>query len=372
MQTDARSSTEEPADDRPQAHPRGGRRDRRRRHRDARPALHPRGRVGRDPADRLGAVGRPPAAACAARRSRSSRSPRSASTASTSRCSTCPTRSRRSGRRSLPPAARWPSTTPARSGWTPTCRSSCPRSTRPRRAPRPKGIISNPNCTTLSMIVALGALHARVRPRGARRRVLPGGLRRRAGRHRHAARADGQGRRVARPRHRAGRRPPRGRRPRAVPRAAGAQRRPVGRLAEGRRLVLRGAEGAQRVAQDPRPARPAGVGDLRARPRRHHPLARRARGLRARGRAVHARRRSCATRRAWCSATTRPPASSRRRPTWWAPTRPGSAGSAARWTTRTALDLFVCGDNLRKGAALNTAQIAELVAAELTPTDTDR
>jgi aspartate-semialdehyde dehydrogenase len=33
-----------------------------------------------------------------------------------------------------------------------------------------------------------------------------------------------------------------------------------------------------------------------------------------------------------------------------------------------ALDFFVCGDNLRKGAALNTAQIAELVAAELTAT----
>ncbi|MGH3470591.1 MAG: aspartate-semialdehyde dehydrogenase [Nocardioidaceae bacterium] len=29
------------------------------------------------------------------------------------------------------------------------------------------------------------------------------------------------------------------------------------------------------------------------------------------------------------------------------------------------LELFVCGDNLRKGAALNTAQIAELVAADL-------
>ncbi|MCS0601204.1 aspartate-semialdehyde dehydrogenase [Streptomyces sp. LP11] len=29
-----------------------------------------------------------------------------------------------------------------------------------------------------------------------------------------------------------------------------------------------------------------------------------------------------------------------------------------------ALELFVCGDNLRKGAALNTAQIAELIAAE--------
>jgi aspartate-semialdehyde dehydrogenase len=30
-----------------------------------------------------------------------------------------------------------------------------------------------------------------------------------------------------------------------------------------------------------------------------------------------------------------------------------------------SLDLFLCGDNLRKGAALNTAQIAELVAQEL-------
>jgi aspartate-semialdehyde dehydrogenase len=30
-----------------------------------------------------------------------------------------------------------------------------------------------------------------------------------------------------------------------------------------------------------------------------------------------------------------------------------------------SLELFVCGDNLRKGAALNTEQIAELVAAEL-------
>jgi aspartate-semialdehyde dehydrogenase len=30
------------------------------------------------------------------------------------------------------------------------------------------------------------------------------------------------------------------------------------------------------------------------------------------------------------------------------------------------LDLFVCGDNLRKGAALNAAEIAELVAAEFT------
>ena len=31
-----------------------------------------------------------------------------------------------------------------------------------------------------------------------------------------------------------------------------------------------------------------------------------------------------------------------------------------------SLELFVCGDNLRKGAALNTAQIAEILAVELT------
>ena len=31
-----------------------------------------------------------------------------------------------------------------------------------------------------------------------------------------------------------------------------------------------------------------------------------------------------------------------------------------------SLDMFVCGDNLRKGAALNTAQIAELLAVEFT------
>jgi aspartate-semialdehyde dehydrogenase len=31
------------------------------------------------------------------------------------------------------------------------------------------------------------------------------------------------------------------------------------------------------------------------------------------------------------------------------------------------LEFFVCGDNLRKGAALNTAQIAELVAQEFPP-----
>ncbi len=41
----------------------------------------------------------------------------------------------------------------------PRCRWSCRRSTRNIWPSRPKGIVANPNCTTLSMIVAVGALH---------------------------------------------------------------------------------------------------------------------------------------------------------------------------------------------------------------------
>ena len=54
------------------------------------------------------------------------------------------------------------------------------------------------------------------------------------------------------------------------------------------------------------------------------------------------------------------------------PTPTDVVGSDPTWVGRVrkslddpnAIELFVCGDNLRKGAALNTAQIAELVAAE--------
>ena len=54
--------------------------------------------------------------------------------------------------------ARWWSTTPAPSGWTPTSRWSSPRSTRSDVA-RHKGIIANPNCSTIQMVVALKPLH---------------------------------------------------------------------------------------------------------------------------------------------------------------------------------------------------------------------
>ena len=55
------------------------------------------------------------------------------------------------------------------------------------------------------------------------------------------------------------------------------------------------------------------------------------------------------------------------------PTPADAVGTDPTWVGRIrrslddprALDLFLCGDNLRKGAALNTAEIAETVAAEL-------
>ena len=56
------------------------------------------------------------------------------------------------------------------------------------------------------------------------------------------------------------------------------------------------------------------------------------------------------------------------------PTPADAVGTDPTWVGRVrrsiddkhALDMFLCGDNLRKGAALNTAQIAELVAKEFT------
>ncbi|MFD6100385.1 aspartate-semialdehyde dehydrogenase [Nocardiopsis flavescens] len=56
------------------------------------------------------------------------------------------------------------------------------------------------------------------------------------------------------------------------------------------------------------------------------------------------------------------------------PTPADVVGTDPTWVGRirqslddpTSLDLFLCGDNLRKGAALNTAQIAEVVAREFT------
>ena len=65
----------------------------------------------------------------------------------------------------------------ARGGWTRTCRCRRPRSTRRRCATRRKGIIANPNCTTMAAMPVLKPLHDEA---GLQRLVvvdLPGGLR---------------------------------------------------------------------------------------------------------------------------------------------------------------------------------------------------
>ncbi len=53
----------------------------------------------------------------------------------------------------------WWSTTPRRSGWTPTSRWWSPRSTPTRSRDARKGIIANPNCTTMAAMPVLKPLH---------------------------------------------------------------------------------------------------------------------------------------------------------------------------------------------------------------------
>ena len=106
-----------------------------------------------------------------------------------------------------------------------------------------------------------------------------------------------------------------------------------------------------------------GVGDLRAGAGGHHALAGRARDVRARG--VRRGRAQGAGRAAVDRAARRPGGRRVAR-------RPADVvGDDPTWVGRirqaldfpNTLELFVCGDNLRKGAALNTYEIAETVAA---------
>ena len=110
-----------------QAHPRGRRCDRRRRHGDAQDPLSARGRLGRDPSGRLGALGRQ-----AAERARRGGRGRRARPRGVRRRRRRDVRRARRGRAAVgadrrgSAAPSW-STTPAPSGWTPRCRSSSPR-----------------------------------------------------------------------------------------------------------------------------------------------------------------------------------------------------------------------------------------------------
>ena len=138
----------------------------------------------------------------------------------------------------------------------------------------PKGIIANPNCTTMAAMPVLKPLHDEA---GLVRMIavdLPGHVGRRARRRRGAARAVAQGDRPGRPAHprrsRARlRRAPQVRPPDRVQRRADVRRDRRRRSVRDRR----GAEAPQREPQDPRHPRAARVGAVRARPRLHRSLA---------------------------------------------------------------------------------------------------
>ena len=255
------------------------------------------------------------------------------------------------------------STTPRRGAWIPTCRSSSARSTRTR----------SPRCARASSPTRTARPWPRCRcsSRSTPRRACAGsivstfqavsgsGL---AG----VEELDSQVRAVvdqditaADPR-RLGRRLPRAEEVRAPDRL---RRHPAGRQHRRRRLVRdrRGAEAPQREPQDPGDPRPAGVRHVRPGAGVHRPLAVDQRRVRSADLG-----RACA-RRSW-------------------PTRSGvelsdvptplqAAGADPSFVGRIRQDqtvpdgrglvLFVSNDNLRKGAALNAVQIAELVAATL-------
>ena len=219
-----------------------------------------------------------------------------------------------------------------------------------------RGVIANPNCSTMQLVPVLKPLHDAAglehvtvstyqAVSGTGQKAID------ALRHESATTLAGEARarRDLRP-------------PDRVQRAAVR-----GRAAGRRRLHGRGAEARQRVAQDPRPARAARVGDLRARAGDQLPLGG---GLGLDARAAHARPGARAARG-------RTGRHGRRRPGRERRTRRRSTSTASDgvYVGRIRKDLgddhgialWIVADNLRKGAATNTVQIAELLTGAAAP-----
>jgi aspartate-semialdehyde dehydrogenase len=246
--------------------------------------------------------------------------------------------------------------------------SSCPRSTPTAVRNRPKGIIANPNCTTLTMMDALGALHRRWQltelvVASTKRRPAPGSRASTASTtssRSSAATASS----ALRPVTSAGRSSTSSV-PIPLPRTAGDERRPVGRLPQGRRLVVR----ELKVRNESRKI--LGHPDLKV-----SATCVRVPVVTTHSLAVHAVFAEpvtvAAARQALEEAPSvvvldDPAAGDFPTPADVVGTDPTFVGRLRQALDfPNTLDLFVCGDNLRKGAALNTAQIAELVAKELT------
>ena len=236
-------------------------------------------------------------------------------------------------------------------------------------ANRPKGIIANPNCTTLSMMAAMGALHREFGLHALVVASYQAASGAGSARHRPAAgRAVGRGRPG---RGQAGRRRRRGdRRGRAaggvaVPGAAGAQRRAAGparsRTTAGRSEELKVRNESRKIL---------GIPDLKV-----SATCVRVPVVTTHALAVHATfAREVSVDAAHKVLGAQPTIVLRDDPAagqWPTPADAVGGDPTVVGRVRQALDfpntleLFVCGDNLRKGAALNTYEIAETVAATL-------
>ena len=212
-----------------------------------------------------------------------------------------------------------------------------------------KYIIANPNCSTAQLVVALKPLHDRADDQAGGGRDLSVGLRRRQGGDGRALLADPGG-----VRHRSGR-------AEEVPQAHRLQPHSPDRRLHGRRLDQGRVEDDGRDQEDPRPEDQADR-DLRARAGVHQPF----RGGQHRVREADQRRRRRATilREApGCLVI------DRREPGGYI-TPHEAAGEDATYISRiredptveNGLNLWCVSDNLRKGAALNAVQIAEVLA----------
>ena len=218
-----------------------------------------------------------------------------------------------------------------------------------------KGIVANPNCTTMAVMLPAKALHDAF---GLTTMVCTSFQAAGGAGQKGMDELHGQVDRVRehdlRQRRRHGGRVGRGEDPRQD---AGLQRRAVAGQRGRGRLQRRGDEAPERVAQDPRPSRPEHRPDLRARAGDGRPRHRGPRDVRA-----------------------RPPISARRMealrafpnlelddiptPLEWAGRDEVAVGRVrADLYDDHSLNFFVVGDNLLKGAALNTVQIAELLHA---------
>ena len=211
-----------------------------------------------------------------------------------------------------------------------------------------KNIIANPNCSTAQLVVALKPLHDARHDQARGRRDLPVGLRRRQG-----GMDELFHQTTRRLRHRPGR-------AEEVPQADRLQRHPAHRRLHGGRLHQGRVEDGGRDQEDPRPEDQADR-DLRARAGLHRPFGGGQRRVREADHAPTRRATSCARRRASSSSISARTAATSRRTRRPARTRPTSRRIREDTTVENGLSFWVVSDNLRKGAALNAVQIAEVL-----------